>query len=111
MKTNPLIVFCTVPDETVAKQISHVLVTERLAACCNIVPGIQSVYEWQGKICSENEIQLFIKTRAVLYDRLEQRLLELHPYDVPEILALPVQHGLSTYLKWMDEHVGEESER
>ncbi|MGH1363050.1 MAG: divalent-cation tolerance protein CutA [Calditrichia bacterium] len=106
MKTNPILVFCTVPDHDTAKQISNVLVTERLAACCNLVPGIRSVYMWQGNICEEEEIQLFIKTSAEVYDSLEKRLLELHPYDVPEILALPVMRGLSTYLKWMDEHVG-----
>jgi periplasmic divalent cation tolerance protein len=86
------VLICTVPDEATAVKISRVLVTEKLAACCNIIPGLRSVL-------------LVIKTRAEIYERLEKRIQELHPYEVPEILALTVNRGLSNYLKWVDENV------
>jgi periplasmic divalent cation tolerance protein len=86
-------------------KISRVLVTEKLAACCNIIPGLRSVFTWKGELCDEAECLLVIKTRAEIYERLEKRIQELHPYEVPEILALTVNRGLSNYLKWVDENV------
>jgi periplasmic divalent cation tolerance protein len=99
------VLICTVPDEATAVKISRVLVTEKLAACCNIIPGLRSVFTWKGELCDEAECLLVIKTRAEIYERLEKRIQELHPYEVPEILALTVNRGLSNYLKWVDENV------
>lgn len=99
------VILCTVPDEGTAAQISRALVTEKLAACCNIIPGLRSIYRWKGDICDDAEYLLIIKTRAEAYERLEKRIRELHPYETPEVLALTVNRGLSNYLKWVDENV------
>jgi periplasmic divalent cation tolerance protein len=99
------VIICTVPNEETAAKISRTLVTEKLAACCNIIPGLRSIYRWKSEICDDAEYLLVIKTRAEVYERLEKRIQELHPYEVPEILALTVNQGLSNYLKWVDENV------
>lgn len=99
------VLVCTVPDEGTAEKISRVLVTEKLAACCNIIPGLRSVFTWKGELCDEAECLLVIKSRADIYERLEKRIQELHPYEVPEILAITINRGLSNYLKWVDENV------
>jgi periplasmic divalent cation tolerance protein len=100
-----LMIFCTVPDPITAKKISRILVEEKLAACCNIVPGLNSIYRWENKIQDETELLLIIKTRQELFSELEQRVKNLHPYAVPEIIAMPILRGNIDYLKWMDENV------
>ncbi|RMH95458.1 MAG: divalent-cation tolerance protein CutA [Calditrichaeota bacterium] len=105
MKTEHLIIFCTVPDSETAVHLSRTLVEEKLAACCNIVSGLRSIYFWKGEVCDDSELLLIIKSRLDVYDKLEQRIRELHPYEVPEILALPVYRGWKDYLNWVDEHV------
>ncbi|MBV8680219.1 MAG: divalent-cation tolerance protein CutA [Aquitalea sp.] len=100
---NCLVVICNVPDETTATHMAHVLVQEQLAACVNILPACRSVYRWEGRLEEAGEIPLLIKTTVQAYPPLQQRLLELHPYDVPEIIALPVQHGLPAYLTWVSQ--------
>lgn len=102
-----LIIFCTVPDEDTAIKLSQTLVEERLAACCNVLPGIRSVYTWKGNLCHDSELLLVIKSRAEIYQRLEQRISELHPYEVPEIIATEIKYGSPNYLKWMAENVDE----
>lgn len=94
-------VLCTVPDSVTAERIAARLVSAKLAACVNIVAGIESVYEWQGKIERSHELLLIIKTQTACYAQLEARLVELHPYDTPEIIATPITHGLSDYLDWV----------
>ena len=98
-----LIIFCTVPDAESGNTISRALLEKRLAACVNAVPGIQSQYWWNEKIESDKEYQLIIKTRRLLYPKLEKVILDLHPYDVPEIVAVPITYGNPDYLKWIEE--------
>ena len=102
---NCLMVFCNVPDETTARHIAHVLVQEQLAACVNILPACRSVYIWEGVLEESSEIPLLIKTTAAGYAALAQRLQALHPYDVPEIVAVPVTRGLPAYLTWVSQAV------
>ena len=95
------IALCTCPDRDTAEQIARMVVSEKLAACVNILPGITSVYAWQGEICCDNEVQLIFKTRHREADNLFNRVLMLHPYDVPEWLLLDVADGGADYLKWI----------
>ncbi len=101
METETLVVFCHVPDRQTANSLAHVLLDESLAACVNILPEITSVYRWQGQIETANEIPLIIKTTRARYAALEARVSALHPYSVPEIIALPVSAGLPAYLTWV----------
>jgi periplasmic divalent cation tolerance protein len=98
-----LIVFVTVPDPDVGARIGRTLVEERLAACVNVLPGLRSIYLWKDAVADEAEALCLIKTRPALFDRLEARLRELHPYDVPEILALKPVLGNADYLRWLTE--------
>ena len=105
MKVTYLIVFCTVPDKETALNISNHLVSEKKAACCNIIPAIDSVYFWENEIQKEEEQLLIMKTRADRFDSLQKRVMELHPYSVPEIIAIPIIHGNPEYLNWVNENV------
>ncbi len=96
------LVYCTCPDRTCAEKIAHQLVEARLAACVNIVPGVTSVYRWQGATESADEHLLLIKSRDDLYPRLEQAIVKLHPYELPEVVAVTMDHALPAYLTWMD---------
>lgn len=96
-----LLVLTNCPDEAVANTIALAVVEEKLAACVNILPRVQSVYRWQGSVESATEIPLLIKTSAAAYPALERRIAELHPYELPEIIALPIAHGLPAYLNWL----------
>jgi len=98
------LVLSTAPNAEEAERLARCLVEEGLAACVNIVPGLVSVYRWQGEIQREAECQLLIKCRATAYHALEKRLRELHPYELPEILALEVAQGLPAYLRWVADH-------
>lgn len=97
------VVYVTCADAKSAEKIAAALVKEKLAACANIVPDIRSVYEWQGKIENDPEQLLVIKTRLALMDKLTERVKELHDYDVPEVIAMPIISGSSDYLDWIDE--------
>ena len=97
------ILLVTAPDARIAARISDALVGERLAACVTVVPGARSTYRWKGKIERARESVLLVKTRAALVRRVERRVRELHPYEVPEILALPVAAGEGRYLRWLGE--------
>jgi periplasmic divalent cation tolerance protein len=94
-------VFSTVPDEDSAQKIANTILKKRLAACVNITSPAQSLYWWQGKITQEQEYQMIIKTENKLYTQLEEIILELHPYEIPEIIAIPVVRGYSPYLDWI----------
>jgi periplasmic divalent cation tolerance protein len=96
-----MLVLTNCPDEESANAIALALVEARLAACVNILPRVQSVYRWQGAVESATEIPLFIKSTAANYPALEATIRNRHPYQVPEIIALPVTHGLSAYLDWI----------
>jgi periplasmic divalent cation tolerance protein len=97
------VVLCTCPDEKTAHAIANMLVSEKLAACVNIFPNVTSVYMWEKKLESASEVKLFIKTEASKLDILSQRIADIHPYDVPEIVALNIQQGNNDYLNWITE--------
>jgi len=97
-----IVVFITAADEEEAQLISHVLLKQRKAACINILPGVNSLFWWQGKIDSAQESLLVIKTRSVLLDGIIQLVKEIHSDDVPEIIALPIIGGNQDYLEWID---------
>lgn len=91
----------TAPDADSAARIARALVEERLAACVNVVPAVRSVYRWQGAVEEQTEVLLVIKTRAERIEALAARLRALHPYELPELVALPVTAGLPAYLDWV----------
>lgn len=95
----------TCPDETTARQIAETLVSERLAACVNRVPGVQSTYVWDGQLQNDTETLLVIKTTAERIPEVEARLKALHPYELPEWLVLPVSGGSEPYLEWVRQGV------
>ena len=99
--TDLLLILTTFSDATQARQAGTTLVEERLAACASLVPGIESIYRWQGVVETAAEVLLMLKTRADLHDRLTSRLRELHPYEVPEILALRPEHVSPAYRQWL----------
>lgn len=96
-----LIVFTSVPDRAVAEKIALALIERKLAACVSILAGCTSIYRWQGKIETAGEVPLMIKTRAAIYDEVESLVKSLHPYELPEILAVSVEGGLPDYLDWI----------
>lgn len=95
------LVYCTVPDTETGERIARALVEERLIACANLVPGLTSVYRWEGAVRAEPESLLVMKTRRALLGRLFERARELHPYEVPELVATPVVEGLALYCRWV----------
>jgi len=96
-----LLVMTTAPDADTAQKIARALVERRLAACVNILAPCQSVYNWQGAVEDSNEVPMLIKTTAARYGALEAAITAIHPYEVPEIVALPLSHGLPEYLGWV----------
>ena len=104
--SNALVIFCTCPDEDVASRLANGLVETKLAACVNILPGIRSIYRWQGTVSDDSEVLLVIKSLVSRFEEVEAWLLEHHPYDVPEVLALPVERGSADYLAWIESSVG-----
>mgnify|MGYP000692876492 CR=1 FL=1 len=97
------VVLCNCPDSNVAQTIATQLVQEKLAACVNIMPNITSVYSWQEKIETDTEVMLLIKTTQSHFDKLAVLINSMHPYDVPEIVALNIQQGNNAYLNWITE--------
>jgi periplasmic divalent cation tolerance protein len=95
------LVFCTVPDREVGQRIARALVDEKLAACVNLLPGVHSVYRWQGAVESADEVLLIAKTTATRFAALRDRLAALHPYELPEVIAVDVAAGLPAYLEWV----------
>jgi periplasmic divalent cation tolerance protein len=96
-----VIVFMTAPDEETAGRLAHTLVEEGLVACVNIVPGLRSIYQWEGKLCDDSEVLCLCKTRAEQFAAVRERISSLHPYSVPEIIAVPLAAGSSAYLQWV----------
>lgn len=101
-----LVCFSTCPDRESARHLADTLVAERLAACVNILPGLVSTYRWQQEIRHDEECLLIIKTTAASFARLRTRLLALHPYQLPELLALEARDGLPAYLDWVQAETG-----
>jgi periplasmic divalent cation tolerance protein len=99
----------TMPDTARATVLARALVEEGLAACVNIVPGVRSIYRWQGKLQEDEEVLCLIKTRPAVFDRARARILALHPYEVPEILAFAVDDGSPDYLDWLRRATGDEA--
>ena len=95
------IVLCTFPDAATARQIGTVLVEKQLAACVNLLPGVESVYRWQGQVETAAEVLAVFKTGAAVYPEFERALAELHPYDVPEIVALEPAAVAENYGSWL----------
>ena len=105
---NPvLLCYCTCPDADTAQRIAQALVAEQLAACVNRLPGISSTYRWQGEVTTDTEQLLLIKTTAARFESLRERLLALHPYELPELIAVPVERGHVGYLDWVRANTGE----
>lgn len=105
--TQAIVIYSTVPDLLVAKRIAHVLVEEQLAACVNLSAQSLSLYLWQDTLEGSEEITLTIKTRTHLQQACIDRLLALHPYDVPEIIVLPIIGGHPEYLRWITQQTRE----
>jgi periplasmic divalent cation tolerance protein len=96
-----VVVLVTCPNRQVGETIGRTLVEERLAACANVIPGVTSIYRWQGKVCQDREVLLLIKTRRSRFAALTCRVQTLHSYAVPEIVALPLFAGSPPYLAWV----------
>ena len=101
MNANHRLMLCTCPDRDKALELAEALVGERLAACVNLIPGLTSVYRWEGAIQQDSEVLLLIKTQETRVAALIERLRQLHPYEVPEIIAIPISEGLPDYLSWI----------
>jgi periplasmic divalent cation tolerance protein len=106
--TGRLVVLSTVGKAEDAERIGRALVERGLAACVNVLPAVTSIYRWKGTVEKDEERLLLIKTRAERFEALRQALVSLHPYEVPEVLALPIAHGHQPYLDWLDESVKED---
>ncbi len=100
------IVWVTVPDHETALRLAHQVVDENLAACANIIPGLTSIYTWKGKKEKSHEELLMIKTRSALVEAIITRIKAFHPYEVPEIIAVPIAQGEAAYLRWIEEETG-----
>lgn len=101
-----LVVFCTCPDEASAARIARALVDERLAACVNRLPGVRSTYRWKDAVHEDSEVLLVIKTAEDRFEALRERVVALHPYELPELVAVKVAAGSAPYLRWVEAEVG-----
>jgi periplasmic divalent cation tolerance protein len=97
----PQVVLSTFPSPEKAAEIAKILVGEHHAACVNIIPAVRSIYRWKGEVCDEGETLAVIKTTSEQFEALRARLVELHPYEVPEIIALSIDAGHAPYLAWL----------
>jgi periplasmic divalent cation tolerance protein len=96
-----ILVLCNVPDEQVAESMAQALVSKKLAACVNVLPAVRSFYQWQGQDESSTENTLLMKTAKACYAALQAEVVRLHPYETPEIIAVPIVEGLPAYLQWV----------
>lgn len=101
-------ILLTAPDADTAERVGRMLVEERLAACANVVPGIASVFRWEGAVQREEEVLVIVKTTQERVERVRTRVVELHPYELPEVLVLPVLGGHDPYLDWVRGEVEEQ---
>lgn len=100
-KASFITIFCTCRSLESAQKMASQLVEEQLIACANCIPQIESIYRWQGQVCHDSEALLILKTKATLFDSVKKRILELHDYEVPEIISLPISDGHPAYLNWI----------
>ena len=100
-----ILVLNTCPDLQTAESIANILVDQQLAACVNIVPGIMSIYQWKGQIEKEQEALLIAKTRADKFEHITKTIKARHPYELPEIISVPINDGLPEYLSWINDNV------
>lgn len=105
MSEESILVLSTFPDAETARRIGRTVVEEKLAACVNILPQIESIYRWKEAIESSNEVLALIKSTTWKYQLLKARILELHPYEVPEVISVRIDAGHLAYLRWIDESV------
>lgn len=101
MPTQVSVVLVTAPTEDVAATIARALLDEGLIACANLLPQVRSLYRWKGALCDEREVLLLLKAPAAQFERLRERIVALHPYEVPEVLRLEVDEGHRPYLDWL----------
>tara|TARA_B100000959_G_scaffold284409_1_gene355977 strand:- start:2045 stop:2449 length:405 start_codon:yes stop_codon:yes gene_type:complete len=101
--TKYIVIYITTGSISEAKKIGHTLVEEKLVACSNIISPIHSIYSWQGKICDDKEVLMVLKSKHKLFNQIVKRVEELHSYDVPEIIAMPITEGSSKYISWINE--------
>ena len=99
-----IVILCTVPSKEDGIKIARRLVEEELAACVNITGKILSVYKWKGEICNDEECLLFIKSNKKLFNKISREIVSLHPYEVPEVISLPITDGLEQYLNWIGDN-------
>jgi periplasmic divalent cation tolerance protein len=104
--TDAMLVLTTLPNADAAAEMAKRVVDERLAACANLFPAVRSIYKWQAKVEDQNEVLILFKTRQEHFERLKSRILELHPYEVPEVLAIPVEQAYQPYLEWLARETG-----
>jgi len=110
MDNQPIIVLITAPSKEIGKEIASTLVEGKFAACVNILGPINSIYTWEGKICDDEEVLLIAKSRSSLFEsQLIPAVKAVHPYEIPEIIALPVVMGLPSYLDWVLRETGNNS--
>ncbi len=102
-----ILVYMTVPDHETASRIGRAVLEQRLAACVNVLPQVQSMYWWQGEIQRESEVVVLAKTAASLFEPLKTCVLGLHPYEVPCIVAMALSHGHEPFLRWVDDQTGD----
>ena len=106
MKDEFCLILCTCPDMDVAQSLATRLIGDHLAACVNVLPGVRSVYVWDGKIENAQEVQLFIKTQPQCYEAISYFMKAHHPYEVPELLMVPINGGDEGYLAWVKDWIG-----
>ncbi len=104
--TDKTVVLVTVPDQKTAELLAHRLLEARLIACAQFLPGLTSIYEWKGKVETAQEWLVIMKTRSDVFEKLCERIQSLHPYEVPQIVALPIERGHLPYLQWIDTVMG-----
>lgn len=103
--SDAMVVLVTLPSKEAAETLARTLVEERLAACVNLLPQIRSIYRWEGEVEAGEEVLAFVKTTGPRFEALRRRVVELHPYDCPEVVALPIAEGHAPYLRWIAESV------
>ncbi|MBF0123530.1 MAG: divalent-cation tolerance protein CutA [Candidatus Omnitrophica bacterium] len=102
----PIVVLITAKNSLEARKIAKVIVRKKMAACCNILPAIRSIYQWEGKLCDDAEVLMIVKTTRNRFPALEKEVKALHSYSVPEIIALPIVLGSKPYVRWLGQSVG-----
>jgi len=102
MHNNAIVIFITAGSMNDGEKIARALVEDRLAACCNIIPGIQSIYRWKGQVNQDQEVLLIVKSVVERIEDIKKRVRELHAYEVPELIVLTISDGLQDYLQWIE---------